>query len=118
MEIKDFVRDTLVQIVSGINEANEMLAPLNSFVASSNMAGMSCMHTTKNKIPHFVSNVDFDIAVTTMQAKESKDGAKFGISVVGVEFGMGLGSEHKGENQTLSKIKFSLPLALPTEPEK
>lgn len=120
MEIKDFVRDTLVQIVTGIDEANKTLVSLDSFVASSNMAGLNCMHTSKNKVPHYVANVDFDIAVTTEQTNTAKDGVKFGISVVGVGLGMDLGSEHKGENQnqTISRIKFSLPLALPTEPEK
>lgn len=120
MELKDFLKDTLTQIATGINETNKELTSLNSFVVSSNIWGEKVLsYIVKNDVKHLVTNIDFDIALTVTKVDSEKEGTKIGISVAGLDLGLGVGSEHKGENQnqTISKIRFSLPLALPTEPK-
>ncbi|MCP4551790.1 MAG: hypothetical protein GY834_07065 [Bacteroidetes bacterium] len=56
-----------------------------------------------------VSQIDFDIAVTTSSTKEK--GGEGGINVYSVKLGGKLSD--KDENETISRIKFSLNIAFP-----
>lgn len=53
--------------------------------------------------------VDFDVAVTTVESEQSKGGA--GIFVAGLGLGGQIRSD--AQNTVVSRIKFSVPIALP-----
>ena len=56
-----------------------------------------------------VIDVDFDVAITAYESEGANGGA--GLKVVGL-FNAGGSVESKTENQTISRIKYTLPLVL------
>jgi hypothetical protein len=116
MELKDFVAQTLVQIVEGIDQANDSLSNKSAFVVSSNIKTSEDIKYSfdKERIPHYVSNVDFDVAINIQDSQSKTGGANIEVfSVLNIG-----GKGEKGLIDTsTNRIKFTLPLALPTEPE-
>ena len=113
MDLKDFVKTTLVDIVKGIDDANKELSAMNSFVATDNLDKIGNdtikgARDDKGKI-HIVSDINFDVAVTASESAEKQGGA--GVSVLS---SINLGGKLKNENlsSTTSRLKFCLPLAL------
>ena len=107
MELKDFVAQTLVQIVEGIDQANDSLSNKSAFVVSSNIKTSEDIKYSfdKERIPHYVSNVDFDVAINIQDSQSKTGGANIEVfSVLNID-------------TSTNRIKFTLPLALPTEPE-
>ena len=68
----------------------------------------------KERIPHYVSNVDFDVAINIQDSQSKTRGANIEVfSVLNIG-----GKGEKGTiNTSINRIKFTLPLALPIEPE-
>lgn len=56
-----------------------------------------------------VQNIDMDIAITITE----KEGNKSGIGIAKI-INAGLSSENAQQNESISKIKFSIPIVLPT----
>lgn len=115
MELKDFVAQTLVQIVEGIDQANDSLSNKSAFVASSNIKTSEDIkyYYDKDRTLHYVSNVDFDVAINIQDSQSKTGGANIEVfSVLNIG-----GKGEKGLiNTSTNRIKFTLPLALPTEP--
>lgn len=97
MELKEFVSQTLLQIVEGVKIAQATDTGTNVEIAQRGDFG----------------SIEFDVAITTTDSVEGKGGA--GIFVAGIS----LGAQAKGEvtNQTYSHIKFNIPLVLPYDEE-
>lgn len=117
MELKDFVKETIVQIVKGIDEANATLSERNAFVASSNFQTNKDIKyaTDKEGRCHYVTDLDFDVAINAQKSKALEGGG--GIEILSV-LKLGGKSSNENLNSSTNRIKFTLPLALPTEPEK
>jgi hypothetical protein len=116
MDLKEFVKETIVQVVNGIADANAALSSDTAFVASSNIqTDNNFKYTTdKNGCKHYVTDVDFDVAITVQNSKTQGGGVYITVPVLGEIGGKG---SRENTNASISRIKFSLPLALPTEPE-
>lgn len=116
MELKDFVKETIVQIVEGIDQANATLTGNSAFIASTNLSTNRALTSTvdKERIHHYVSNIEFDVAINVQNSETKAGGA--GLEILSVLNVGGKGSSENTSSST-SRIKFSLPLALPTEPE-
>ena len=74
MDIKDFIKESLLQIVEGI------------------------------------MRVDFDLAVTVTQSDKIKAGGGLSIASLGK---LGASSEDASKNEEISRIKYTIPIALP-----
>ena len=85
MELKEFVKKTLVEINEGINEAKE--------------DGVQVVLGYSKKIK-------FDVSVTVDNSEENKKGG--GIFVAGL--GFGAKTADKSNTGTVSKIKFSVTM--------
>lgn len=98
MELKEFVSQTLIQIIEGIKIAQNHSTETNADIASGGV----------------YEKIEFDVAVTTTDTTEARVGA--GIFVAAVS----LGAQAKGgvTNQTLSHIRFSVPMYLPYEEKR
>lgn len=118
MDIKEFTKEALIQIVSALSEANDSLVEHNAFIASSGLGSSenSCVHIVgkSNTVDKTVMNVEFDLAVT------ASDSNGFSVSaggaptpVLGILFRGGT----KHENQKVHRIRFSVPVALPENQE-
>ncbi|WP_155273465.1 hypothetical protein [Xanthomonas arboricola] len=107
MELKDFVKLTLVQITQGVKDAQgEVTAiggnvnPYTHFVAQ----GMGT-HLTRGA----TQQVKFDVAITASESNASKEG----IGVVVASIALGKRNEVSDQSTSVSRVSFEVPLALP-----
>ncbi|MBJ6801136.1 hypothetical protein [Geomonas propionica] len=117
MELKDFISETLSQLIEGVIDAQtKVMKPGSSggrvspHVRTPDVK--SLYGVTNDNLP--VIFVDFDISV---EAQEGK-GTKGGIGVVAGMFTLGSQGESKENVQTSNKIRFKIPVALPLQPYK
>lgn len=114
MDLKEFTKETLTQIIEGVKAANTQMEASGAFVPSSNLSSIGEKHQYSNKdgYDHHVINIDFDVAVSVSESKENNKGGALRILDVA-----SLGGENNKsyENTSFSRIKFSIPLALPNE---
>lgn len=107
MELKDFVSKTLIDIITGVKDA-QVLA--KEYGASINPANTGILSASKaimakdNDNITFLQRVDFSLS---LQEYSSIDG-KIGIGVV-------IKTGGKQQNTTENKVSFSVPIALPTD---
>jgi hypothetical protein len=94
MNLEDFISETLSQIVSGIKKAQEATKNKHAMIVP--------YHSTDG-------NVDFDVAVTVVDGKETS--GKAGISVWSI--GAGVSGKSESSTSTASRIKFSIAIELP-----
>ena len=121
MELKDFIAETLVEISTGVLEAEKKLSqdentklvlinPLirsqGGFVESGQHLGVLGQVGDKPGIA--VLAVDFNLAVTVT------DEAKGKISVLSAIVGFSGSAAASIENKSISSVKFTIPIALPT----
>jgi hypothetical protein len=105
MELKDFVRETLVQIISGVVEAQktELVTDSPAAVAPAGQGVQD--EELLNRL------VEFDVAVTTESGSQTKGG-------IGVFVGpVGLGSQGRSDasEALVNRIRFSIPIYLPAQ---
>lgn len=117
MDLKDFVKSVVVDIVNGIKEANNALKDSDAIVNPSNVlpfndSGNLYGHILSEKIKSRerpVHKIDFDVAVTASEGKETKGGIAIAIASIGI----GTSGKSDTTQSTTSRIKFSIPIAFP-----
>lgn len=110
MELKDFIKETLIQIVQGIGEAQEELKDTDCAINPRDIKSED--YTTvilKNK-RHVVQDVDFNIALTNTSNSEDKAG----IEVMLGSFGLGGNKTLSDGNTSNTNISFSVPVVFPS----
>lgn len=116
MELKDFVRESLSQILNGVIEAQNSLrengcggeispAVKTDWEKSGLLFG-------QNGMP--IQNVEFDVVVTATE----KTGTKGTIGVAISVLKLGTQGESQESSTQNSRIKFSVPISLPTMPKQ
>jgi len=114
MEIKDFIKGSLTEIVDAIIEFNEDMDDKNVFVPSSNFTvnkdNFQYAYDKKGK-PYLIRDVEFDISVNVSEGKDDK--GKFSLQIAGVNLSAGKSNEIN--NTAINRMKFSIPIVLPTE---
>jgi len=100
MELKDFIKNTLVEIVNGVKEAQEATKALGATV-SPEIDGQATTVSAEN-----VRSVEFNVAVTATD--EANAGA--GIKVASI---FNVGGGVKEINTSVSTISFKIPIVLP-----
>lgn len=101
MDLKDFVRESITQIMDGVQEAIDERGSKYGVINPA-------WNTAHQAI---ASPVEFDIAVTAVDKNEK--GVNAGLKIWSVEFG-GKGNI-SAENSTVSRIKFSIPIIPPVQ---
>ena len=115
MKLQEFIRETIKEYIAGVKEAQEYAAAHGAKVhPPSKKAGQQ--ETFRMVDPttwQLLQNVEFDVAVTSTEGSEAK--ATAGIFVAAI----GLGAQGKTDmsSSTVSRIKFSVPVALPIQRE-
>ena len=100
MELNDFVSQTLVQIVKGVEQANEELAKGKP---PSPGGKPFLLYSSVGQAPHS-PHVEFDIAVTTKTDNKAKGGALAKLYVVGFE----ASGTKSTFNENVSHVRFSV----------
>ena len=115
MDIKDFVKESLMQIAESINEANIELIDKGSYVPTGNIVGegVLCTVVKNSETRHFIK-VEFDLAVTVSQEHGTSGGG--GLSIASLA-NVGIKGEDKEDKEEISRIKFMIPMALPEKKE-
>ncbi len=112
MELKDFVKETLTNIVTGITESQK-------FMKENNYNGEICPIISSEWVKSGyvfseggkpIQSVEFDVAVTISEKKDTK--GKIGIIISSI----GLGAEKNKEKSSdqNSRIRFSIPITYPS----
>lgn len=110
MELKDFISETITQLIEGIVDAQSRVDSKGGRVCpytANKLEHKYVVAKTTDKLP--VVAVDFDVLVTASEGT----GTKGKIGVVAGMFTLGSQGESKHSNQSASRIKFMVPVALP-----
>ena len=115
IELKDFVAETLKQIVEGIilsqdfaKDKNAEIVPDGIYnVTSDSVKGTGILGLGEG----YVNIVDFDIAVTASESAQTKSGIGVFITVIG----SGVQGQNDASSSTLSRIKFVVPVLFPRQ---
>jgi len=114
MELKEFVSEALLQIISGIQDAQGKIGESNAEISpkySNRQQAMLDEHkilfSSKNNVIQYVG---FDVAVTASEGT----GTKAGVGVLAGVLNLGASGASNQESQTASRINFSVPVTLPT----
>jgi len=116
MDLKEFVQQTITEIVKGIASSQEEIEPFGGIVNPPVM-GNGSTAAEQNFVRTAVgaaSVFNFDIALTATEGKDTKAG----ISVVSGLANLGAGGNSNSENSSVSRIQFSVPVALPKSGKK
>lgn len=113
MELKEFIKTTLTQISQGITEAKDELEGKDMIVnpagLASNSNGEKYLRTDGWR---YVQEIEINVGVTAIE----KEGEKAGIGIVTGILSGGAQASSDNSNQTVSTIKFNIPVALPSTP--
>lgn len=110
MELRDFVSETLKEIIAGVKDAQEYARQNGACVNPIDMGivkGSNAIMRVGNDNITFVQKVDFPLCVTD----GSTHGGKVGIEVMDT---IKIGEIGSNKSQTVeNRVTFSVPLALP-----
>lgn len=114
MELKEFISETIQQISLSVTDAMNKCSELDVIVNPDITVGEDGNFFVPNKgnysMERRVQILDMDIAITVTNASETSGGGKIGVSI----FGASINSSGKSENTNVSRVKFSIPVCLPT----
>lgn len=113
MELKEFVSETLLSIITGVNDAQEKARELGAFVnpggLSRNTSNVTDNSLWDNSTNNYAQPVKFDVAITAEDSAQA--GAK--VKVLSGIFGGDVGGEKGSKNVIASRIQFAVPVLLP-----
>lgn len=108
MQLKDFIRETLIQIVEGVSLAQKEITNkggnVNPIEVGFTKDGQNTAYN--HAIPQ---DVHFDIVLAQVEGS----GVESGIGVFLGSFGIGSKAKSDAQNASTSKIQFTIPLMLP-----
>ncbi|MGE4544027.1 MAG: hypothetical protein AB7D06_07960 [Pedobacter sp.] len=116
MELSEFVNQSLTQIVKGVKASQDEIRNQGGFanpaVFTSAHGQASATHFGAVENGQNVLLVDFDVAVTVTDATEGGAGGKLSVASL---FKLEAGGKRNSINESTSRIKFKVPLALPVD---
>jgi hypothetical protein len=116
MELKEFVAESLKNIIDGVTDAQEYAKGKNAIInpnyplSFDKILGFA-QYYDEDQFGHYHQIIEFDVAVTTSSETESKVGG--GIFVAAASLGAA-GKDKQGDSM-YSRIKFSIPIELPKQ---
>jgi hypothetical protein len=111
MDLREFVTQTLTQVVEGVKEAQTQVdahgAEINPPLQSSQeqLGKQGFLFTLEGP----AQIVQFDVALTVVEGT----GTKGGIGVFAGVVTLGSSGESQKESSSVSRVKFSVPMRLP-----
>lgn len=104
MELKDFVRQTLLDIFEAVQEAGNVVSQDGNRRGAIVPMWGGLSHASNHE-----QTIKFDVAVTASEG--TKDQVRGGIKVWGME--LGARASHQDQTREVSRVSFSVPVALP-----
>lgn len=114
MKLDEFVKEVLIEIVSGIRSAQAIEG--GAFIVPAGDGGHDyAKHPRVSSSARIKSTiVDFDIALTVEDSSKAEGGG--GLKVWGI--GANVQGSVTSKDTTVSRIQFAIPILLPQSPRK
>ena len=100
----DICSTTLAQLIQGVRDAQTSIKGHGGRIVPYGVGQSSATGAT-------VQNIEFDVAVTVTEGSEKKGG--LGVSIASLS--LGGTAQASSTNSSISRIKFSIPVAWPLE---
>ena len=117
MDLREFIRESLVQISLGIQEANKALKDTDSVVNPSSVQTNSMEAKAYGRIDERVKDkgslvhlIAFDVALHAESGTETGAGLKLSIASIGI----GANGKTNDSESTESRIRFEIPMKYPS----
>lgn len=113
MDVKEFVAETLKQVMDGVAEAQkharEVKGYVNPTAHSVAREGQGLGFTADGQVIYAMT---FDIAVSVSSEKSAEAGAKLQVAQI-----LKIGGEGKGTwaQESVSRVQFAVPMVLPVD---
>ncbi len=115
-DLEQFIFESVTQIAAGISSAQGPIGALggrvNPIGSIAPLEGMAIVHVPGDRMG-YVQRIEFDIAVTRETGESSGVGG--GLKVVGIS--VGGKSEEQSNNSSVSRLRFTLPILMPGQPD-
>ena len=105
ISLQEFVTETLNQVIRGVAEAKPD-AEKHRAEVNPQMRGVP----RTDSRGRLIQEIEFDVAVTTSDATKTKGG----IGIVVGPLALGSAGQSDAMNQSVSRIRFSVPISLPS----
>jgi hypothetical protein len=116
MDLETFIAQSLIQIANGVEKASDALKSTSTVINPKSVSGahkgdMNVFGYLDTQDQHLrtVQKIEFDVAVLASEGKETKGG----IGIVVGSIGLGTQGKSESESSSHSRIKFTIPMALP-----
>lgn len=110
MQLKDFIKTAIIDIVSGLKEAQK---EIENHGATINPIGMQApgvyVGDEKENNMVQVQRITFNLKVVEL----NESGSKARIGIATAIFGAGASAEDKGVSSNVSSLNFSVPIVFP-----
>ncbi|MEY2557451.1 MAG: hypothetical protein QOE34_876 [Verrucomicrobiota bacterium] len=110
MELREFVAETIKEVIDGVLSAQEYAKGKGSHVNPPiNFRTDQGMAMWDRNTAQPIQSISFDVAVTAAEGTKTQGG----IAVFAGAFGLGSKGQSDKSNETINRIQFSVPIALP-----
>ena len=112
MELKDFITETLTQMMEGELELpKKKRKNLGAIINPPSEYSKEDTISMRNSIGEYqrIQTVEFDVSLTSTSTSDTKKGISVAFAGIGVEGGKG----NNEQNAIMNRIKFTIPIALP-----
>ncbi|MGE9312829.1 hypothetical protein ACLOAU_14370 [Niabella sp. CJ426] len=111
MKIKEFVKEVLIEIAHGVNDASEDLKDMDVLINPRTHQSHDIIYKSSDDFhkARRIQNIEFDISVSIDDKSEDRKG----VSVVAGVFGIGAANKDSLQNISYHKVKFTVPISLP-----
>lgn len=112
MELKDFIKSAITQIAESVEELNLEFEDKKVVVNPTSANGIRDIPMIVTHAKSYnITNIDFDLSVVA----ESNEGNSGKVGVLASVIGIGISSSEAKTQHSESKLKFSLPVMLPSK---
>lgn len=109
IDLQTFIRETIVQICSGVTDAAEIAFEKGAIINPNSVSDTNHRTFMKKGFARSVHDIEFDVALTTTEGK----GTEGGIGVMVGSIGLGTKGKSDSAASSTSRVKFTVPVALP-----
>jgi|BarGraIncu01121A_1022015.scaffolds.fasta_scaffold01699_5 hypothetical protein len=116
MELKEFVKETLIQIIKGVKEAQVAVKedggqvnPIHAFYGDT-----THKNTVRDSEGQVIHSIEFDVAITVKEDAGVKGGGGLVVGPVVI----GTRGEMSEQNTSTNRIKFPVPISYPLQKQK
>lgn len=109
MELKEFIKTTVTDIVNAVSELQVELAENGAIVNPPLPHSISNGSVNIGKGNEPIQRLTFDVALTTTEVSSADGGVKGGVAI----FSAKVGAEQQSSSQNVSRLSFAIPVVLP-----